>query len=137
LDAIKEPNLDQYLGAVTNPHWIVLDWVQNGEVMDCLRKNPDASLVDLVVFHVPQNQLPRATWQNCQQHATTGILDPISPDKLWLRTTNGFGRTSATPLTKAKLFVSCLRSWRIRRAGVISRIWNSSTPGYASRFWMA
>ena len=55
---LKHPNVVQCLGAVAGPRQIVLDWMQNGEVMDYLRKNPDASRVHLVGFLVFNSEGP-------------------------------------------------------------------------------
>lgn len=45
---LKHSGVVQCLGAITNQHQIVLDWMQNGEIMNYLRKNPGASRVNLV-----------------------------------------------------------------------------------------
>ena len=47
---LKHPNVVRCLGAITSPNRIVLDRMQDGEVMDYLRRNPGANRVDLVSF---------------------------------------------------------------------------------------
>jgi len=50
---LKHPNVVQCLGAVTNLSQIVMDWMENGEVMDYVRENSGASrahLVSLFIF---------------------------------------------------------------------------------------
>ena len=55
---LKHPNVVQCLGAVAGSLHIALDWMQNGEVMYYLRKNPDASRVHLVGFLVFTSEEP-------------------------------------------------------------------------------
>lgn len=56
---LKHPNVVRCLGAITSPNRIVLDWVQNGEVMDYLRRNPGANRIDLVSFSAFTTEEPR------------------------------------------------------------------------------
>jgi hypothetical protein len=45
---LNHPNVVQCLGATANPPQIVMDWMPNGEVMKCMRKNPEADRLHLV-----------------------------------------------------------------------------------------
>ena len=74
---LKHPNVVQCLGAVVHPHRMVLDWMQNGEVMDYLRKNPDASRINLVDFLwlCCKETTPLIVTQNFQVLGVTKGLD--------------------------------------------------------------
>ncbi|KAF9644876.1 kinase-like protein [Thelephora ganbajun] len=46
---LKHPNVVQCFGATSKPPQIVIDWMENGEVMDYVQKNPNASRTHLVL----------------------------------------------------------------------------------------
>jgi len=56
---LKHPNVVRCLGAITSPNRIVLDWMQDGEVMHYLQRNPGVSRIDLVSFPAFTTEEPR------------------------------------------------------------------------------
>lgn len=65
---LKHPNVVQCFGATVDPHQIVIDWMDNGEVMDYVRNNPFASRIHLVsplafTAEESHNSMPRQLYR--------------------------------------------------------------------------
>ena len=49
---LKHPNVVRCFGATAKPNQIVIDWMENGTVVDYVRSNPNTDRTHLVSFLV-------------------------------------------------------------------------------------